>query len=72
MKYRIYRITLNNGDWYEVASESRWRAITSLVATHYETLTVNEFRKLYKPRTKATSIFVQQPDVLYSNTYEVE
>jgi hypothetical protein len=71
MKYQIYRITLESGDWFDVAGSTRWWAIGTLVAVHYATLTTNQFREIYKPRAMATGMYAAEPGPIRSNTYEV-
>ena len=71
MKYRIYRITLNNGDWFEVATNiNRDWALDVLLSIHFGNADKPEFRRKYKPKIRATKNYADRPGPLRSNTYE--
>jgi len=70
MKYRIYRITLNNGDWYEVSTSERDWALDVLLALHFDNADKAAFRRKYKPKIRATKIYTDRPGPMRSNTYE--
>lgn len=72
MKYRIYRITLNNGDWYEVATSVRNWALDVLLSIHFDNECKVAFRRKYKPKIRATKNYTDTQGPLRSNTYEVE
>ena len=70
MTYRIYRITLANGDWYEVATSERNWALDVLLSIHFDNECKVAFRREYKPKIQATKIYTDIPGPLRSNTYE--
>jgi hypothetical protein len=70
MKYRIYRITLSNGDWYEVAAWQKNWAIGVLAKLHFGDMNPTEFRRQYKPSARATGERSVISGPLRSNTYE--
>lgn len=72
MKYRIYRITLNNGDWFEVGATWGNFAINELIDLHYGGMGLAEFRRTYKPSAKATGVTTDIPGPWRSNTYEAD
>jgi hypothetical protein len=69
MKCRIYRITLNNGDWYEVGSSQRSWAVGSLANMHYGGMSLAEFKRTYKPSAKDTGERTYLMGPITSNTY---
>lgn len=48
----IWRVDLNDGDWYSVFSISRNHAIALVCENHYSDLTRREFENTYKPTVK--------------------
>ena len=72
MKCRIYRITLNNGDWYEVATSNRNWALDVLLSIHFDNACKAAFRRKHKPKIRATKIYTDRPGPIRSNTYEAD
>lgn len=72
MKYRIYRITLNNGDWFEIGASQRHLAVNELIDLHYGGMGLAMFRRTYEPSVKATGVETDTPGPWRSNTYEAE
>lgn len=72
MTYRIYRITLANGDWYEVATSERNWALDVLLSIHFGNADKPKFRRKYKPQIRATKNYTDRPGPIRSNTYEAD